>query len=431
MIKIEHENVLSNNNRIEKLLSDKQKEFIRNAHHRINFKIGARRCGKTYLDILYMIPKRIRERRHKDGLNVILGVSKGTIERNVLQPLRQIYGIHRVSTIDNNNKAKLFGQEVYCLGAEKVSQVSKIQGSSIKYLYGDEIAKWNEEVFMMVLGSLDQEYSCFDGALNPENKNHWLKKKIIDKAEEKGLDLYLQHYTIFDNPFLSKQFVENLCKEYQGTVFYNRLILGQWCDAEGIIFPSIANNQNRYITEVVNQNGFISIGIDWGGNGSKHSITATRIPRDYSKPQVLRSETKVATGTTTDELFKWIISFIQEVIIEFGSINTIWCDSAEQVLINTLRKELAKVNLHIPVKDSIKTEIKERIRIWTILLNTDRLSFVKDKCNSLIEALQTALFDDKAKDDRWLDDGTSDIDSLDSYNYSIEYWYPQLAREGV
>lgn len=77
----------------------------------------------------------------------------------------------------------------------------------------------------MIQGSLDKPYSCFDGALNPESNTHWLKTDFLDKIEEKNLDVYIQHYTIFDNPFLSKEFVENLCKEYEGTVFYNRLIL--------------------------------------------------------------------------------------------------------------------------------------------------------------------------------------------------------------
>ena len=57
------------------ILTDKQKEFIINATHRYNIKIGARRCGKTYLDILYMIPNRIIERKGKDGLTVIPLVS--------------------------------------------------------------------------------------------------------------------------------------------------------------------------------------------------------------------------------------------------------------------------------------------------------------------------------------------------------------------
>ena len=87
------------------IVSDKQKEFIRNANHRYNLKVGARRCGKTYLDNLWTIPSRIIDRKGKDGLNVILGVSNGTIERNVLQPLRQIYGKGLVTTI---NSIKIF-----------------------------------------------------------------------------------------------------------------------------------------------------------------------------------------------------------------------------------------------------------------------------------------------------------------------------------
>lgn len=179
---------------------------------------------------------------------MILGVSKGTIERNVLQPLRQLYGKDFVSTINSANIATLFGEEVYCLGAEKVNQVSKIQGTSVKYCYGDEIAKWAQEVFIMVQASLDKPYSCFDGALNPENQSHWFKKDFLDVIEEKGLDVYVQNYTIFDNPFLSKEFVDNLCKEYEGTVYYNRLILGQWCNAERFNIQTICRQSKHVYT---------------------------------------------------------------------------------------------------------------------------------------------------------------------------------------
>jgi len=52
------------------IITNKQKEFIKNASHRYNLKIGARRCGKTYLDILYTIPARILEGKGKEGLNI-------------------------------------------------------------------------------------------------------------------------------------------------------------------------------------------------------------------------------------------------------------------------------------------------------------------------------------------------------------------------
>ena len=214
-------------------LSGKQLEFIENANHRYNLKVGAVRSGKTFVDIVHMIPDRILSSEDEQGLNLILGVSKETIERNVLKPMREQYGDEIVGVINNRNIATVCGSPVYCLGAEKVTQVAKIQGMSVKYCYGDEIAKWNPEVFYMLQSRLDKPYSCFDGSCNPEYPGHWLKA-FIDRED---IDLYLQKYTIFDNPFLPPDFVENLCKEYEGTVYYGRYILGEWTLAEGLIYP--------------------------------------------------------------------------------------------------------------------------------------------------------------------------------------------------
>jgi PBSX family phage terminase large subunit len=147
--------------------------------------------------------------------------------------MREIYTSDIVGTINNRNIAMVCGVPVYCLGAEKASQVAKIQGSSIKYCYGDEIARWSPNVFDMLKSRLDKPYSKFDGSCNPESPSHWLKQFI----DSEDIDIYVQKYTIFDNPALSKEFVDNLCKEYEGTVYYNRLILGEWTLAEGLIYP--------------------------------------------------------------------------------------------------------------------------------------------------------------------------------------------------
>lgn len=131
----------------------KQKEYIRNANKRWNIKSGATRSGKTYLDRVYTIPQRIRERRDKEGLSIILGVTKSTIERNILQPMRSFYTPKLVGPISSDNTCHLFGETVYCLGAEKISQQSKIRGASFKYVYGDEMAEWNEQVFNLLNAS--------------------------------------------------------------------------------------------------------------------------------------------------------------------------------------------------------------------------------------------------------------------------------------
>jgi PBSX family phage terminase large subunit len=238
------------------LLSPKQIEFARYGNHRWNFKGGATRSGKTYLDFKWIIPMRIRERAGKDGLSVILGVTKSTIERNVLEPMRNLYGDKLVGAISSDNTAWIFGEKCYCLGAEKVSQVSKIRGASIKYCYGDEVADWSEEVFSLLKSRLDKEYSCFDGTYNPQYPNHWLKRFLDSDA-----DIFSQEYTIDDNPFLPPTFVENLKKEYAGTVFYDRYILGKWTLAEGLIYPMF---NDSCIVDELPETGEYYISCDYG-----------------------------------------------------------------------------------------------------------------------------------------------------------------------
>lgn len=375
-----------------------------------------------------MIPKRIIERKGKDGLNVIFGVSKGTIERNVLQPLREIYSKELISPINSQNIAYLFGEEVYCLGCEKVSQVSKIQGTSIKYAYGDEVAKWHQEVFVMIQGSLDKPYSCFDGSLNPENKQHWLKTDFLDVIEEKGIDAYVQNYTIFDNPFLSKEFVDNLCKEYEGTVFYNRLILGQWCNAEGLIYKRFADNPRKYIwnKDKPIPEGYTIIGIDYGGNKSGQAFVCTRISYDFKNIIVLGSE-KHMGDIDPDDLFELEVEFVKKMQYKYKcNVDYIFPDNEEVVLIRGLRKGAPQRGINALVRGCIKEPINDRIDLERTMIAYDMLWYIEEECNTFVEAVSSALWDDDAKEDTRLDDFTSDIDTMDAFEYSFTKYMRQI-----
>ena len=220
-------------------LSPKQVEYIQKSHCRWNVKIGATQCGKTFVDVQYVIPKRITDGIGKQGLNVILGVSKETIERNILEPMRDIWGDKMVSDINSRNFATLFGEKVYCLGAEKVSQVSKLRGAKFKYLYIDEIVDINEEVFQLAKSRLSLPYSVCDAAGNPSHPSHFVKK-FVDSAAD-GVDVYCQNWTLYDNPFLDPSYVKAMEAEYAGTVYFDRYVLGRWCKAEGLVYPMYLN----------------------------------------------------------------------------------------------------------------------------------------------------------------------------------------------
>lgn len=239
-------------------LSPMQRQYRDNANRRWNIKTGATRSGKTWLDIAYVIPSRILAVKGKPGLTVLLGNTKGTLQRNVIEPMQEIFGVNRVSSIRSDNTAIIFGEKAYCLGADNKKHVDRIRGSSIKYCYGDEIVTWNEEVFDMLKSRMDKEYSMFDGTCNPANPNHWFKKFL-----DSGADIYQQHYKLDDNPFLPTGFVAALKAEYAGTVYYPRYILGEWAQAEGLIYPMHPTATEK---PFVPDGGWrdVAIGIDYG-----------------------------------------------------------------------------------------------------------------------------------------------------------------------
>lgn len=403
-------------------LSTKQAEYIQRANKLINLKIGAKGSGKTFVDTAYMIPHRIMERKGKDGLIFIIGVTKETIERNVLKLLRKHYG-DLVGEINTRNVCRMFGEDVYCLGAEKVNQITKLQGSTAKYIYGDEVVRWHEEVWITMLAMLRTETSCFDGACNPESPTHYIKT-FID-SEENQQDLYLQKYIIDDNPFYPKEKLEALKRQYAGTVYYSRYILGEWTKAEGAIYAIFTDNKPRYISNDVEPGCYIQIGVDFGGNNSGHAFTATEISRDNKRLHVLKSDWIKATGINPTQLDDIFIKFVKTIQGRYPKmiIKSVYCDSAEQVLINGFRTRLKTENINIPIYNALKGSILNRIQLTLRLLALDRILFTTD-CKSLVEGLEQAVYDDN---EERLDNGTSNIDSLDSFEYSFESVGKQLS----
>lgn len=408
-------------------LTDKQNAYIVNSTHRWNFKSGAVRSGKSYVDTAAVIPMRIRERAGKPGLNFFIGVSKGTIERNVLQPMRELYTDALVGMINSNNIAHVCGEDVYCLGAEKASQIAKIQGSSAKYVYGDEVAKWNEEVFNMLKSRLDKPYSCFDGALNPESPTHWLKKFLDSDA-----DIYCQKYTLFDNAYLDKEVVKNLCKEYEGTIYYNRLILGEWMRAEGVIYRKFADNPKAYRCEIVEKAvpnsqkkqflksdiNEIAMGIDFGGTKSGHAFVASGKIRDYSALVALASERHLGEFYSND-IDRMALEFAQTVIDKYGRLDYVYWDNAESVLGRGIKRAFCERFPDVIVRPARKERINDRIQCTLRLMGMNRL-YITGDCGTLQAALSSAVWDEKKQEDERLDDGSTDIDSLDSFEYTFE-----------
>lgn len=382
--------------------SEKQKEYFNSADKRWNFKTGATRSGKTYMDY-YVIPKRIRARLGKPGLSVILGVTKSTIERNILEPMRNIWGTSLVGEINSQNTCYLFGERVYCLGAEKVSQVSKIRGSSVKYVYGDEVADWNEEVFALLKSRLDKPYSCFDGALNPQGPNHWLKAFL-----DSDFDIYNQHYTIFDNPFLPKEFVENLCKEYAGSVYYRRYILGEWALAEGLVYPMFSRERHVVSGAVeYRKKNLYYVSIDYGTVNPFAAGVFEFDGKSSTMIKELHYSGRDGNRVDNEAYYKMVCDMIGELPIEY-----IVVDPSAAGFIETIKKYAKYI-----VKGA-DNDVMNGIQEVTKYLNYGLLK-IHESCTETLKEFESYAWDDKSHDDEVIKENDHHMDLIRYYTYGV------------
>lgn len=404
-------------------MTDKQREYRRNANKVWNIKTGATRSGKTYGDY-FLIPKRLLAVRGLDGLNMMIGSTRGTLQRNLIEPMQTIFGPALVSDIHSDGTAVLFGETCHCLGADNVRQVNRLRGSSVKYCYGDEVATWNRDMFEMLKSRLDKAYSKFDGTCNPEGPTHWFKK-FLDQG---GESLYQQAYTIDDNPFNPPDVVRRMKRDYAGSVYYDRYILGRWVSAEGAVYRVFADNPGRFALE----EGALSdhplatatLGVDFGGNGSGHAFACSGFERGFTGLITL-AEWYRKGELNPEQLEAAFVDFARECCRRYG-VRAAYCDSAEPTLIQGLRAACAREKLPLDIRKARKGPINGRIRFLCRMMAGDRYRILT-QCAYTREALLNALWDGRhTTEDVRLDDGTTNIDSLDALEYSFEPYMEEM-----
>lgn len=251
----------------------KQKAVYNEAEHRWNILYGAVRSGKTYVSQM-MIPKRIQE--HYDNRILFAGKTLNTLDRNVFDPMRGIFGEKAISKIIDKKEIVLFGKRCYCVGANDDRAITKIQGVGLGYAYCDELTTFPENFFNMLKSRLDLPNSKCDATCNPESPSHFVKAHIDNKT----LDVYSQHFTLYDNTFLSPYFIRNLENEYRGTVYFDKWVLGKWVRAEGLVFPLFKREKHLLTPEQFQGKfgqHFIRYVI-WGGDGATTNDATAIIP---------------------------------------------------------------------------------------------------------------------------------------------------------
>lgn len=412
--------------------SDKHKEYILKASkNTYNIAEGAVRAGKT-VDNIFAFAYELKNT--KDRIHLATGSTVANAKLNIGDAngfgLEYIFrgqcrwGKHKsnealiIKGVSTGFKTRV----VIFAGGAKADSYKSIRGNSYGMRIATEINLHHKdtikECFNRTAAAKDRK---FFWDLNPSNPNHFIYTDHIEKYRKLNDQIggvNYQHFTIRDNKTLDEERIRQIELQYDpNSVWYKRDILGLRIVAEGLIYRQFADNPEAYLTkERIRGLKVIFIGVDFGGNGSKHAMVASGLTNDNG---IVALKSSLYQPDKPTDLNKQLIDFVREVQANYGQVSVIYADSAEQVLIKGMQKALLDENINIKIKNSIKNKINDRIRLVNSLVATNRFLYTDD-CKTLVEALSQAVYEQNKMEDVRLDNGTSDIDSLDAFEYSIE-----------
>jgi PBSX family phage terminase large subunit len=262
-------------------LVGKQRESVQLATARLNIWDGSVRSSKTISSLLKWL-KFVRTA--PAGPLLMVGKTERTLKRNIIDPLTEMLGEKRCKFVAGSGELHLLGRVIYVAGAYNEGSVDKIRGLSLVGAYVDEVSTMPESFWTMLLTRLSIPGAQLFGTTNPDGPQHWLLTGYLERAAlhldihgqlhhhagDDRLNLHRFSFQLRDNPNLTQQYIDDVSSEFTG-LWYRRLILGEWCLAEGVVYESWDPGRH-VVQELPSIAQWIAIAMDYGTTNPFHAL---------------------------------------------------------------------------------------------------------------------------------------------------------------
>lgn len=405
-----------------KIYSDKQLQILRDWQtgnlKRLNLLEGSVRSGKTWISLVlwaFWVAS-----MPDSGAYLMVAKTLTSLRRNVLDLLQELVGTRHFTYSLTKKEGRLFGRLVYLEGVNDARAESKIRGMTLQGAYCDELTLFAEDFFTMLLSRLSEPGSKLIATTNPDSPNHWLKRKYLDKNDE--LDLYTTQFLIDDNPYLPSDFVANLKKEYVG-VFYDRLILGLWVVAEGLVYPNF--DPSKHVIDAIkdyDESYLYYISIDYGTSNpfsmglwcvDPYSGESVRIKEYYYESR------RTSVQKTDDQYYRDIVKFASGYVIQ-----SIVIDPSAASMITTIRDNGEFVTR------KANNDVLTGIRYTASALNKDMIK-IDRSCEASIREYRTYAWDENAHEDKVIKENDHAMDDTRYFVNTVlaRQWRYQLTGD--
>jgi PBSX family phage terminase large subunit len=288
-----------------------------------------------------------------------------------------------------SSKSRLIyrGKEIQILGATNEGSIGTIQGTTFSVVYCDEMQLYPHSIIEMISTRLSNPHSIGFASMNPTFPSHPLKK-WIDLAEAGDESFYSMHFTLDDNPFLTKGYKDDLKKTLSG-VFYKRNYLGLWCQAEGAIYDFFDEDIHVWKKPERCAEYWIA-GIDFGmSNPTACLLIGVSTGRNEHADPMMWVE-KEYYWNNKKQRPKLVGEFADEIkeFLEPHAVRNIYIDPSAEVL----QQELQRRRMHCV---HATNKVDQGILSTTSKMQRGGLYIMKE-CKNTIREIQQYVWDPKA-----------------------------------
>lgn len=369
---------------------------------RINILYGSVRSGKTWITLVVFalwvatMPK--------NSLYLMCAKTLTSLKRNCLDLLQSIVGEDNFQYSISSKQGILFGRKIALEGANDSRSETKIRGMTLGGAYVDEITLIEEDFFTMLLSRLSMPNAKLFGSTNPDSPNHWLKTKYLNREGE--IDIFIEKYTIDDNTFLDKDYVENIKSEYTG-VFYNRFILGDFVIAEGLVYSMFDEDEHVKDKHIEGAKEWV-VSIDYGTvNPFAAGLWAFDGRRAQKEYEYYYDSKETGIRRDDETHYQEICKLIGDRKLTF-----IIVDPSAASFIETIKKHSKYI------AKGAENDVLDGIRVQTTFLNRGIISYHED-CKATINEYGLYSWDMESPEDAVIKEFDHCMDSDRYYCYTF------------
>lgn len=402
--------------------SDKHKSYMQRAYlATINVAEGAVRAGKT-VDNVAVFAKMI-DSGVPDRIHLATGSTAANAKLNIGDcngfGLEHIFRGRCHWTKYKGNEALVIQSHkkqyvVIFAGGAKADSYKKIRGNSYGMWIATEINLHHESTIQEAFNrQLAAKVRKVFWDLNPSSPASPIYKTYIDQfAAQYGERYNYEHFTIRDNLTITPQRLADIEAQYdKNSVWYKRDILGQRCNAEGLIYDMFRSERHVvYENRLPETEGAYYVSSDYGIQNANVFLLWRRVAnsnRWLCMREYYYSGRDNRRQKTDDELANDLMSMIGDIKPECVII-----DPSASSMIALLRRK------GIPTK-SANNSVRDGISDVSTMLAQDRLLF-SSACKHTIEEFGLYCWDDKAVE-RGMDEPLKINDhAMDAVRYFVK-----------